>query len=109
MSGTFYYIKLGVSLKSPRFLKNFAYFYIMNTSDLKLNIIRQVDTLEDDILKEVIDYIQNKINNRETSVLDSLSIEQKNAISQAQQSIKDGFGIPHKIIVSKYKTKYGIS
>jgi hypothetical protein len=79
----------------------------MNTSDLKLSIIRQVDTLDEVMLREVNDYIQSKISN--TSVLDNLSIEQKNGIYQAQQSIKDGFGIPHETIKSKYKLKYGIS
>ncbi len=81
----------------------------MNTSDLKLSIIRQVDTLDDNILKEVSDYIQSKINISNASVLDNLSIEQKNAIYQAQQSLKDGLGIPHDIIKTKYKMKYGIS
>jgi hypothetical protein len=81
----------------------------MNTADLKLNIIRQVDTLDDDVLKEVIDYIQDKINSQAKSVLDSLSIEEINGIEKARQSIKEGKGIPHEIIVSKYKLKYGIS
>jgi hypothetical protein len=81
----------------------------MNSADLKLNIIRQVDTLDDDVLKEVIEYIQNKINSQEKSVLNSLSIEQRNGIEKARQSIKEGKGIPHEIIVSKYKQKYGIS
>lgn len=81
----------------------------MNTAELKLNIIRQVDTLDEDVLKEVIDYIQRKINTQNASVLDSLTDEQKAGIRQAQESIKNGAGIPHDIIVSKYKTKYGIS
>jgi hypothetical protein len=81
----------------------------MNTADLKLNIIRQVDTLEDDVLMDVIDYIQCKINNTSLSILDALSEEQKNGIYKAQQSIKAGQGIPHQVIVEKYKSKYGIA
>ena len=69
------------------------YFYNMNTADLKLRIIRQVDSLEEDILKEVMEYIQGKINSQHTSELDSLSEIQPSEIRQAQQSIKDGKGI----------------
>ncbi len=81
----------------------------MNTSDLKLSIIWQVDTLDDDMFKELSNYIQSKINISNASVLDNLSIEQKNAIYQAQQSLKDGLGIPNDIIKTKYKLKYGLS
>jgi hypothetical protein len=41
--------------------------------------------------------------------LDALSEDQQKAIQQAQQSIKEGKGIPHQKIVDKYKTIYGIS
>ncbi len=85
------------------------YFYNMNTADLKLRIIRQVDSLEEDILKEVMEYIQGKINSQHSSELDSLSEIQQSEIRQAQQSIKDGKGISHDVIVEKYKAKYGIS
>jgi ribosomal protein RSM22 (predicted rRNA methylase) len=81
----------------------------VNTAELKLNIIRQVDTLNEDVLKEVTDYIQSKINSQNASVFESLTEEQKKGIRLAQQSIKDGKGIPHEAIVLKYKTKYGIN
>ena len=58
----------------------------MNTAELKLNIIRQVDTLNENVLKEVTDYIQSKINSQNASVFDSLTEEQKKRIRQAQQS-----------------------
>ncbi len=45
----------------------------MNTAELKLNIIRQVDTLNEDVLKEVTDYIQSKINSQNASVFESCS------------------------------------
>jgi len=81
----------------------------MNTTDLKLTIMRQVDTLEDEILKEVLTYIQKKLTSQQLNGLDALSEEQQKAIQQAQQSIKEGKGIPHQKIVDKYKTIYGIS
>ena len=81
----------------------------MNTAELKLNIIRQVDTLNENVMKEVTDYIQGKINSQNASVFDSLTEVQKKGIRQAQQSIKDGKGIPQEAIVWKYKTKYGIN
>ena len=81
----------------------------MNTTDLKLTIMRQVDTLEDESLKEVLTYIQDKLTSQQLNGLDALSEEQKKAIQQAQQSIKEGKGIPHQKIVDKYKTIYGIS
>jgi hypothetical protein len=81
----------------------------MNTSDLKLNIIRQVDSLDDDILKEIIDYIQLRINDSGKSVLHSLNDEQKQGIIKAQNSIKNNKGIPHTEIVEKYRIKYGRS
>ncbi len=80
----------------------------MNSSDLKLNILRQVDALEDDVLKEVFDYIQNKIQSQDKSVLDSLSLVQRNGIEKARESIRAGKGISHDKIVSKYTLKYGI-
>ncbi|MBP6625605.1 MAG: hypothetical protein KA198_10560 [Chitinophagaceae bacterium] len=80
----------------------------MNSSDLKLNILRQVDTLEDDVLKEVFDFIQNKMNSQDKSVLDSLSLVQRNGVEKAQESIREGKGISHDKIVSKYTSKYGI-
>ena len=81
----------------------------MNTTDLKLTIMRQVDTLEDESLKEVLTYIQDKLTSQQLNGLDALSEEQQKAIQQAQQSIKEGKGIPHQKIVDKYNTIYGIS
>lgn len=86
----------------------FPYFYFMNSSDLKLNILRQVDTLEDDVLKEVFYFIQNKMNSKDRSDLDSLNLVQRNRIEKAQGSIREGKGISHDTIVSKYTSKYGI-
>jgi hypothetical protein len=80
----------------------------MNTAELKMKIIRQVDILEEDILIDVNNYIQNKIFEQKTSVLDGLSIEHQKGILQAQQSIRDGNGIPHEIIVAKYQAKFGL-
>jgi NAD+--asparagine ADP-ribosyltransferase len=80
----------------------------MSTAELKMNIIRQVDTLDEDILKEIMDYIQGKMDSQNATLFDSLTHEQKKGILKAQESIKNGHGIPHELIVSKYKTKYGI-
>jgi hypothetical protein len=81
----------------------------MNTSELKLTIIRQVDSLEEHVLIEVLDYIQRKVDYQYSSVANTLSVEQQQALLQAQQSIQDGKGIPHQEIVSKYKKIYDIS
>jgi hypothetical protein len=81
----------------------------MNTSELKLTIIRQVDSLEENVLIEVLDYIQRKVNYQYSSVANTLSVEQQQALLQARQSIQDGKGIPHQEIVSKYKKMYDIS
>ena len=82
----------------------------MNTSELKLTIIRQMESLEEDVLIEVLDYIQRKVDDHQyTSVLNTISVEQQQALLQAQQSIQDGKGIPHQVIESKYKKMYGIS
>jgi hypothetical protein len=81
----------------------------MNSSELKLTIIRQVDSLEENVLIEVLDYIKRKVNYQYSSVANTLSVEQQQALLQAQQSIQDGKGIPHQEIVSKYKKIYDIS
>ena len=81
----------------------------MNTSESKLTIIRQVDSLEENVLIEVLDYIQRKVDYQYSSVANTLSVEQQQALLQAQQSIQDGKGIPHQEIVSKYKKMYDIS
>jgi precorrin-6B methylase 2 len=74
----------------------------MNSSDLKLAIMRQVDSLGDDMLVEVINYIQDKVNKENALVINSLTLEERNEILKAQQSIKAGLGIPHEEIARKY-------
>jgi hypothetical protein len=68
-----------------------------------------VDSLDDSVLVDLIEYIQFRVNEKGFSILDDLSESERQGIVNAQNSIKVGKGIPHADIVAKYRKKYGIS
>jgi hypothetical protein len=79
----------------------------MTTSDIKLRLFRQIDSLEKSKLEELYGVVVNFINSqKELTDWDSLSDSQKNGIFDAIQEIDKGKGIPHQNVVSKYRNKY---
>ena len=79
----------------------------MTTSELKLRLFRQIDSLEKSKLEEVYGVVTNYINGyRDLSEWDKLSDSQKRGIIDAIEEIKDGKGISNKIVMDKFRKKY---
>ena len=81
----------------------------MNSAELKLEIIRQVDLLEDDVLNEIREYIKNRIKFQNLKGTECLTEFEKVKLKEAQDSLSLGKGISHEDIKSKYKIRYGIA
>jgi len=79
----------------------------MTTSDIKLRIFRQIDSLEKSKLEELYGVVVNFINGqKELTDWDSLTDTQRSGIFEAIEEIETGKGISHQEIISKYRKKY---
>jgi hypothetical protein len=81
----------------------------MNSAKLKLEIIKQVEMLEDDVLNEIQAYIQNRLGVQSHNGLEELTDMQIAKLKEAQDSLKLGKGVSHEDIKAKYRSKYGIA
>ncbi len=80
---------------------------MMNASELKLRIIKEIDSLEISKLKEVYGYLQNIIQGeKDIKEWESLSLAQKTGIKEAIDELNEGKGIVHEEVISKYRKKY---
>jgi hypothetical protein len=79
----------------------------MTTSDIKLRLFRQIDSLEKSKLEELYGVVVNFINGqKELTDWDTLTESQKSGIIDALEEIEEGKGISHQDVVSKYRNKY---
>lgn len=79
----------------------------MKSSDLKLKIFGEIDSLEGPDLNEFYGILSNFINGkREIEDWKSLTKEQQTGIENALIQLKSGKGIPHDEVISKYRNKY---
>ena len=79
----------------------------MTTSDIKLRLFRQIDSLEKSKLEELYGVVVNFINGqKELTDWDTLTESQKSGIFDALEEIENGNGIPHQDVMSKYRNKY---
>lgn len=79
----------------------------MTTSDLKLKIFRQIDSLEKSRLEELYGILLNYLNEqRDVSDWDGLTGAQKQGIVDAVEEIESGKGIPHEDVIAKIRKKY---
>lgn len=79
----------------------------MTSSDLKLKIFREIDSLEGTDLNEFYGILSNFINGkREVDDWASLSQEQQNGILNALDQVNANKGIPHEKVISKFRNKY---
>ena len=79
----------------------------MTTSDIKLRLFRQIDSLEKSKLEELYGVVVNFINGqKELTDWDTLTESQKTGIIDALEEIEEGKGISHQDVVSKYRNKY---
>lgn len=79
----------------------------MTTSDLKLQILRQIDTLEKSKLEELYGILANILNGeKDISDWDKLSVAQKQGIFDAIDEIDAGKGISNKSVLNKFRKKH---
>ena len=79
----------------------------MTTSDIKLRISRQIDSLEKSKLEELYGVVVNFINGqKELTDWDSLTETQKGGIFEAIEELETGKGISHQAIIKKYRKKH---
>ncbi len=79
----------------------------MTTSELKLRLFRQIDSLEKSKPEEVYGVVTNYINgNRDLSDWDKLSDNQKHGILESIEEIRNGKGISNKVVMDKFRKKY---
>jgi len=78
----------------------------MNSAEMKLEIFRKLDSLDNAKIKDFYGLVLNFINGQKAiEEWDILAEEQKQGILDAEEQIKQGKGIAHSEIVGKYKKK----
>ena len=79
----------------------------MDTSELKLKIFREIDSLDRGKLQEVYGHIQNFLRgDKDLGDWESLSVVQKEGLKDAINDLDAGKGIVHEDVISKYRKRY---
>jgi hypothetical protein len=79
----------------------------MDTSELKLKILREIDSLDKSKLQELYGYVQNYVRGtKNISDWDTLSEAQQDGIRQAIDDLDKGVSVVHEDVISKYRKKY---
>lgn len=76
----------------------------MNNSELKYALFKAIDNIDNnELLKDVYALIQEKTG---ADYWNSLTDEQKQEIDKAIASLDSGKGVPHEVVMAKFKGKY---
>ena len=79
----------------------------MNSSDIKIDLFRKIDMLEDDELERIHGELMNILNGIiDSTHWKSLSQAQQNGLYQAAESLKAGMGMVHEEVMEKYRKRY---
>lgn len=79
----------------------------MNAAELKINLFRKIDMLNDDELSRLYGDLINVINGTVDNIhWQNLSLPQKNGIKNAIASLEKGNGIAHEEVMKKYRKRY---
>jgi len=80
----------------------------MSTSELKLKLFREIDTLEKSKLEQIYGLVLNFINNDndDTEEWNTLTTTQQKGLLDAIKEMNSSEGIEHKKVMAKYKNKY---
>ena len=79
----------------------------MDTSELKLRIFREIDSLDQGKLQEVYGHIQNFLRgDKDLGDWESLSVLQQEGLKDAINDLDAGKGIVHEDVISKYRKRY---
>jgi hypothetical protein len=88
-------------------LINFDKNNVMSTAELKLKLIRKIDTLEKSKLEEVDGILFNLVNqDNDLTNWNDLSKTKQNGLIEAINEMNISEGSSHKAIIEKYKSKY---
>jgi len=80
---------------------------IMDVSELKLKIFREIDSLEKGKLQEVYGYLQNFVRGeKEVDEWSILSYAQQQGLLEAIDELNEGQGIPHEEVIAKFRKRY---
>ena len=81
----------------------------MKTSEIKLQLIHQIDSLKKDQLMELFGVVKNFINNMDNSEeWNNLSESQKMGLEYGLNELNEGKSIEHHIVMEDLIKKYGI-
>ena len=79
----------------------------MNTSELKLKLFRQIDSLEESSLEDLYGVLINFLNGKkDIEDWTHLSDNQKQGIVDAVKEMDSGKGITHNEVINKFRKKY---
>jgi hypothetical protein len=88
-------------------LINFDKNNVMSTAELKLKLIRKIDTLEKSKLEEVDGILFNLINqDNDLTDWNALSKTKQKGLIEAINEMNISEGSSHNSIIEKYKSKY---
>ena len=83
---------------------------LMNTSEIKIKLFQQIDSLENNRLIELYGVVNNFLNhNDDSEKWDNLTPPQKEGIEYGISELSDNKGIEHNVVMEELKKKYGIS
>ena len=81
----------------------------MNESNIKVELIHQIDSLDDERIIELYGVIQNFIHGGDDEEnWDNLSAAQKKGLEYGVNELERGEGIEHQMVMEELKKKYGI-
>jgi len=79
----------------------------MDASELKLKILKEIDSLEESKLQEVYGFLQNFVRGgKDLDEWDELNTAQQQGILDAIEELNGGKGILHESVIAKYRKKY---
>lgn len=82
----------------------------MNSTEAKIKIIQQIDSLKDDRLIELYGVVSNFINNTDNSEeWNKLTAAQKNGLEYGLAELNEGKEAEYSVVMEELMKKYGIS
>jgi hypothetical protein len=81
----------------------------MNATNLKIKLIKEIDSLDNQNINELYAIVMNYINGKvEPEKWDSLTENQKAGIESGLNQLDQNKGISHDMVMEELKKKYGI-
>ena len=79
----------------------------MDASELKLKILKEIESLEESKLQEVYGFLQNFIRGeKDLEEWDELDTAQQQGIIDAIEELNGSKGVAHESVIAKYRKKY---